>query len=374
MSRVLAIDGSGARFGGGVSRLRELAHSLPLLAPHNRYVFFAGGRIARELSSIGDVTVAPVPFGLRPVPLRLMWQHVWLPRRLSRTGVEAILAPFGVLPMGPGMSRSITRALILSYIGPFSPELSGDLHGYQAVRLNFLRRLMAASLRRADIVFFLSNEGRRLAEPYLRRSRVVVLPMAPPPPATLEAARATKIPAPFRGRPYFVVVGDLLPHKGIEDALQAMPAARRAGMDVRLIICGQPFNREYAAQLQRMAAPEGDRIVFAGSVPQRLTLALMASSIATVICSRLENTSRVPAEAMAVGSPLIVTDIPNHRDVCGDAAVYYSVGNHAALADLMKELQSGAHRRHLVEAGQARIETVDWMSASRTILETIGLM
>ena len=45
-------------------------------------------------------------------------------------------------------------------------------------------------------------------------------------------------------------------------------------------------------------------------------------------------------EAMRAGVPLIVSDIPVHREICGDAALYFQLSDPKDLAARIEELNS----------------------------------
>ncbi len=62
-------------------------------------------------------------------------------------------------------------------------------------------------------------------------------------------------------------------------------------------------------------------------------------------------------EAMRAGVPLIVSDIPIHREICGKAALYFELGNSESLADKITELNENEDlREQLIRDGRARAE------------------
>src|SRR5438876_9889163 len=114
----VAIDASAARMGGGASRVTELALTLADVAPHHDYVFALTPELAEGLSDLPPRShVLSVPRSLDSVIGRIAWEHVYLPSALARIGVDWVLSPFGVLPLGPGLPREIRRAVIVSNIG-----------------------------------------------------------------------------------------------------------------------------------------------------------------------------------------------------------------------------------------------------------------
>jgi len=62
-------------------------------------------------------------------------------------------------------------------------------------------------------------------------------------------------------------------------------------------------------------------------------------------------------EAMQAGVPLVVSDIPVHREICGDAALYFKLSDPDDLARCVQELDSDpALRRELIQRGRTRVQ------------------
>ena len=376
MPATLAIDAAAARIGGGVSRVRELAQTLPVVAPDHRYLLFASQEVLSHVGSMDGVCATSLPPWAARVPARLAWEHAFLPRRLAREAPDWLLSPFNVLPLGPGLPRSTRRALIVSNIGPFIRQDRRTLRTYQVARQTSLRALTTLSLRRADVIFLLSREAQAILESHLGRARRVVrLPMAPPSPAVIDLAAGLE-PLPELDTPFFLAAGDLLPHKGFEDAVRAIARLDRALSGPRLVLAGKWHDRNYASGLVAMSREMAPgRVLFLSDIDQIRVLNLMRNAVATLFTSRFENTSRVPVEAMAVDCPLLVADTPNGRDECSDAALYYPPGDDAALAELMRlVVEDGGARASLVGRGRRLLQGVDWLSATRALMAGLELV
>ena len=187
---------------------------------------------------------------------------------------------------------------------------------------------------------------------------------------TIPAAPRELLDAPF-----FLIVGDLLPYKGVEDAVLAAKRLSEKGCGARMIVVGRPMDAAYARNLTELAGEGKDgRVRFLGSLPQAQVLALMKSSLATVVCSRVENPSRIPVEAMAVGSPVVIADRPYARDSCADAALYYPAGDDGGLAGQLESLlREPGVAWDLADRGLKRVAEVDWLSATRAILDALEM-
>ena len=373
----LGLDLAAARVGGGTSRIRELLAGVAELAPQLRCLVamsVSAGQAAPSLPENWKV-VGPPRMGCS-VPERLLWEHLRLPYILGRAGLDWILSPFNVLPLGPAPGRRPRTALIVSNIGPFHPGLVDRATGYESVRLRLLRELTKASIARADKIFLLSRQAQDLLWPVLRHKHCVFLPMTPPSPKVLEEAELYSAPSALKGAPYFLAVGDLMQHKGIEDVILALGTIVQSDHEPILAVAGNPIEPRYASRLRDLAGRVAPgRVQFFQGLQQEQTIGLMMGSIATVFCSQVENPGRVPIEAMTVGAPLLAASTANARWSIGDAALYYEPGKAAELAELMRLVyRDDSIRRQLASRGPARLRGLDWLSATRLILETLGLL
>ena len=79
-----------------------------------------------------------------------------------------------------------------------------------------------------------------------------------------------------------------------------------------------------------------DRYEWLGEVSHADALKVLSNSCLMVISSRMEGGAHVVSEAIALGIPVIASDIPGNRGLLGeDYPAYYPVGDEAALADLL---------------------------------------
>jgi len=118
-------------------------------------------------------------------------------------------------------------------------------------------------------------------------------------------------------------VGRLAPEKGQSSLIDALARARAAGADVHLLIVGDGPMR---ARLEQHAARRGvsAQVTFAGAVLDvRPLLAIME---VFVLPSRyVETFSNAALEAMAMGKPLILSEIGGAREMIDDGVEGYVV-------------------------------------------------
>jgi glycosyltransferase involved in cell wall biosynthesis len=123
------------------------------------------------------------------------------------------------------------------------------------------------------------------------------------------------------------------------------------------LVCGDGPRRQY---LERLARELGiaHRVVFTGYVSNIWTLMKGADAFASL--SRFEGCPNVVIEAMACGCPLVVSDIPAHREILdGKAASFVDPDNPAEVARAIKAvLNDGTAAR--VRAKAALANMAEW--------------
>jgi glycosyltransferase involved in cell wall biosynthesis len=137
-------------------------------------------------------------------------------------------------------------------------------------------------------------------------------------------------------------IGQLIPRKGVDTLIRAFSALRFTNR--RLCIVGEGPQR---AQLENLTARlgEGERVRFFGYRPDRI--AFLRGFDAFVLPSALEGTPRCVLEAMAVGVPVIASDIPGCRTLIrvGSTGLLFELGDVAGLTEALARLFADGHER-----------------------------
>ncbi len=126
-------------------------------------------------------------------------------------------------------------------------------------------------------------------------------------------------------------------HKNHMLAIDAAAVLKRRGENRVILVTGRgedPRRPAYPAELAAAIAARGvgDGIRFLGSVEHRLVQALMVRANALLNPSHFEGWSTTVEEAKGCGTPLLLSDIPVHREQAPDAT-FFGVGDAEALAD-----------------------------------------
>lgn len=143
---------------------------------------------------------------------------------------------------------------------------------------------------------------------------------------------------------YFLFVGRFIPDKGLQ---YLVPAFERLTTSKKLVLVGGAPN---PSQFERQITGTKDgRILFPGYVYGSRTHALMKNAYAYVQPSDIEGLSPVILENMALGTPIVCSDIPENRYVVADTGIYFRKGDPD---DLLRALTwTLGNPRELAESG-----------------------
>lgn len=175
-------------------------------------------------------------------------------------------------------------------------------------------------LRDAAAVFFTCEEERRLARasfrPFTCRERVVAYGTAAPPADAAAQIRAWQSAVPALGdRPFWLFLGRIHPKKGVDLLVRAYGewSARAAGAVPALVLAGPCPDPRYRESLERLAAqlPPAAAVLWTGMLEGERKWGALRQAGAFVLPSHQENFGIAVVEALAVGTPVLISQQVN---------------------------------------------------------------
>jgi glycosyltransferase involved in cell wall biosynthesis len=318
---------------------------------------------------VGPVTdqlpgLTEVPPG--PLPLRL-WRMVRGLIRLRSRGniVNAHFALYGIA--GVVGARLGRHPLMVHFHGPWAVESAVAGQG-SATSLRAKHAIERAVYRRADSLVVHTYAFKRLLVERYGVSPWTVEIVPPPvdlehftPGSRAQARERLGIP---EARPVAVSVRRLTPRMGLDDLVRAW--ARLPHADAELYLAGRGPDRPRLESLTAELGLEA-RVHFLGSVPDdRLPDVYRAADVCIAPSRELEGFGLVVIEALACGTPVVVSDaggLPEAVAGLGSDLVV-PAGDHEALADRLEAAFAGA--RPLPAAERCR-EYAEQFSPARFI-------
>jgi alpha-1,6-mannosyltransferase len=156
--------------------------------------------------------------------------------------------------------------------------------------------------------------------------------------------------------------GRLSPEKKPERSLNTLATLRARGLPVRLVMAGDGPLRQ---RLERDAARGALPVTFAGFLPDRAGLAaLLASADVAIAPGPAETFGLAALEALACGTPVVVSADSALPEVVGDAGT--SVAGEDLAAGVISVLARPEQRRRA--AARARAERYGWPAAVQALL------
>jgi len=234
----------------------------------------------------------------------------------------------------------------LSLIDRFGGYKPGPMKYYE--RHGLLRSIESA----AHVVTLTEVVAAELRRRYgLSAERVT--PIAPPL-ADLQVRGRGTLPADL-GQ-FILCVGVLEPRKNLE----ALIAAHRAAwphIGRPLVLIG-PYGWSQRSVLTAVEQ-SGGRVRWLGSVNDATLVDAYSRADAVVQYSLDEGFDYPAAEALALGAPLILSDIPVHREVAGDCALYADPTDPVALGERLREVMGWTAEQRSAQARCGRKRVVE---------------
>ncbi len=177
------------------------------------------------------------------------------------------------------------------------------------------------------------------------------------------------------GTNYFLFVGRLEKKKNVTTLVRAFELFKQdrgLGDPFELVMVGGAgYGADELNQYLKHSKVR-DHIKLLGYRSDEEVVALMNNATAFVFPSWYEGFGLPNLEAMACGTPLITSDIPPHREVCGDAAMFVSPKEPEAWAHAMKKItHDGTMRDELSRKGNERVKEFSWERTAQQTWEVL---
>ena len=177
------------------------------------------------------------------------------------------------------------------------------------------------------------------------------------------------------GARYLLSVGTLQPRKNYSRVIEALAAARNAGLDLHYAIAGGKgwLEDEMRRTIQRLDAHDWVRLL--GLVDDEDLPALYSGARGMVMASLYEGFGFPVLEAFACGTPVICGNLSSLPEVAGDAALLvdpYDIDE--IRAAIVKLDEDSALRERLIQAGFRQAAHFTWRRSARQLREVYGAM
>lgn len=218
------------------------------------------------------------------------------------------------------------------------------------------------TLNAADMIATVSETSKReIVEAKLTKRPIVVVPNAP---RDLHPFLTGKVSIAKKPR-NLVYMGSFMRYKNVEALIAGMEYL--PGRTLHLLSKITPKRK---TELQK-CIPNDASVVFYNGVSDEEYANLLADNGVLVSASRAEGYGLSLAEAANLGVPIVVSDIPPHREVADRGALYFGPNQPREFANRILELDDKNRREQLATDGKKHIAKFDWDKSAKTLLNAI---
>ena len=304
---------------------------------------------------------AGIPTEHEPAPLGVIWQQARLPRRLARGDLDLLWSPLMTLPLRCPVPAVATVHDLTALLMP-------DHHRFK-VRWSILP-FLRSSLERAERLITVSRataDDLAFHFPQCARKVRVVHPGIDPVfrPGDPDEIAATREELGAPGG-YLLYAGTLEPRKNVGAVLDAWETLRKDDPGLPPLVLAGPYGWGSQHLVRRIEELAGQGVRTVGHVDRARLVRIFQAASVFLYPSFYEGFGFPPAEAMACGVPVVVSNVSSLPEVVGNAGLQVDPGDTEDLAlAVRKILDSPERRQELRGRGLERAARFRWDRAAQ---------
>ena len=176
---------------------------------------------------------------------------------------------------------------------------------------------------------------------------------------------------------YILYLGTFQPRKNIPTLIEAFKILKDdpkfKASSLKLVLAGKKgYNYDKKIdQIIRKYQLEKE-VIFPGYIEEKDKIIIMASASIFCFPSFYEGFGIPILEALATKVPVIVSDIPPHREIAGEAVLYFNPNDSSELAEKIKTIVSNKQlQKKLADKGIQQINNFSWQKTAKKLLENL---
>lgn len=216
------------------------------------------------------------------------------------------------------------------------------------------------------IIAVSQSEKNRIVEKYGHEKKIVAIQNG-----ALDEAIANRFPKFYHKEKYILYAGSLNTKKNIQGAVEAFKMLSPRFPEYSLVVVGT--SEKSFAQIDFNLNEETKlKIRFAGRVSDEELFSLYNKASCFLFPSFYEASPFPPLEAMALGCPVVVTNIDSLQERCGNAALFANPANsHEIASQIGKVLESEMLRIDLQNKGYEQVKVYTWEKCAQKTFDLI---
>ncbi len=293
--------------------------------------------------------------------------------RLRRAGVQVLHSPYLAAPTLMLCPRVVTVHDVINFLDLTDGQRRvRDAVRFQLTRLclSRARRILAVSrATKEDLQRVFSLPGQKIEVVY----NALDARLAQPPSLEMTERTLTRYSV---HSPYLLYAGNVKPHKNLPRLIEAFAVVKdelredSRYRDLKLIIIGDELSKHPQLRHAVIQSRTQSDVRFLGFVDPQTLSVFYARASAFVFPSLYEGFGLPPLEAMAMGAPVVTSNVSSLPEVLGEAAQFVNPENVFDISRGIKQvLLDDELRRQLIERGHERVQQFSWERSVERVLE-----
>jgi len=315
-------------------------------------------------------TGLPPPAQIKEIDIRGdrfdAWERIRLPIAALTSHLDLLHCPSQTAP-------PFTPCPVVLTVHDLIPLRIDD--GWSSREVSRFRRALAHSVKKARRIIAVSEFTRRdfLSEFRLSENKIDVIPWGVQvdrhEPMSDDEWKTLCRTYGLRS-PFFVAFGGAAPRKNVARVLKAMSLLTRAvRQHTQLVLVGVPSQSESSLSALSNTLGIAGNVVLLSYLPDRVLSHLLTRSEALVYPSLYEGFGLPILEGMAMGAPVITSNLTSMPEVAGNAAILIDPRDAAAISEAMRECYLNDRVKGDLRArGFRRLEHFAWERTARQTL------
>lgn len=319
--------------------LKEILHHL-CNTPHE--LFLIGNSFnnlpdsEHESNDYNGKPLTLIDYSIKPFSLKEIF--FGFPSRIRKiiNSCDLYYTPFFNIPRG---IKKPIFSTIHDVVFPDMPELTSWL-GLK-LRMWFFKR----AIKKSKLIFTVSEFSKERIQHYFGNKKPIVVTYNGVPEYLIhpkeqdlqEPYTLKKAEFPF-DEPYLLFIGNIKKHKGLPVLLRAMSLCKEQGLNLKLFIVGNGDNfrtKDSTLNLNQ------ENVFFTGYLSEEVLREYIKNASLLVQPSLYEGFGIPPLEAMNLGTPVLVSDIPVFKEIYADfPTTFFEAGNSTDLSNKIVQLFS----------------------------------
>lgn len=370
---------------GSEATFFNLTKNLALIDSENEYKLFTdifdGKILSRIKKELGLENRDNFEIISLPASNKFDWNFWTLPKYLRKKPVDVYLTQYITPWFVPRRIKIITIVHDISF--NFFPQF------IRLVDLIFLKTLIPLSLRRADKIIGVSRFTKNEIIKYYKIDPAKVdyihnavsdnfFQISEGRKEVTDAEIAAVKKKYALPEKFILYIGTLQPRKNLPILIEAFMLLREAAAGTLKLVIAGGQSHNYDTRIAKTVEKNklSADVFFPGFIDEDDKAILLAAAKVFCFPSLYEGFGIPILESMSVGTPVIASDIPPHREIAGDAALFFNPALAGEAAEKYLEITlSDISRNNFTIKGHLQVRKFSWQKTAEkmlSIFENLG--